>query len=342
MMHGSIRCLAPLMKGALSAALGMLLAVLCAGVLADEAKEEAQFTGVIGKRLSVYAHADETSGVLGTVETGTVVDVYEKMRTYTRIDYNGATGYVLTKYIERVQRKNPLDGPMPGTTLLYGMGTLTRDVSFKPEGYKYAITLTAGSCLAVQKVSGTKAYFSYRVEPELQTVPLDALEMVEFTPWADAQPGDLICAFSTFYSSSQNSWTNVNRLKNIDLACERLDGVTIRAGGTFSFNEICAPYSEENGYFEAPILSGVSDTGYGGGVCQVATTVYNNVLRTPMWIVDHHWHGQGGTNYISGGYDATVSDKWNLVFENWLPYDLRLMMKAQDGMMTAAFYRADE
>lgn len=325
-------------------AIGALCLLLClaAGALAEDTKEEAQFTGVIGKRMSVYAHADEDSGVLGMLESDTVVDVYEKMRTYTRIDYQGQTGYVLTKYIERVQRKNPLDGPMPGTTLLYGMGRLTRDVTFKPEGYKYAITLTAGSYLAVQKVTETKAYFPYRVEPDLQAVPLDALEMVELTAWADAQPGELISAFSTFYSVSKNSWENVNRLKNIDLACERLNDTIIPAGGTFSFNDICAPYSEANGYWEAPILSGTSDTGYGGGVCQVATTIYNNVLRTPMWIVDHHWHGQGGTKYISGGYDATVSDRWNLVFENRLPYDLRVMMKAQDGVMTAAFYRADE
>lgn len=321
-------------------ALWVLAMLFACPALAQEAQEQALFTGVIGKRMTVYSRAKERGDILGTAEPGMVVDVYEKMRTYTCIDFEGHKGYVLTKFVERVQYKDPFNAPLPGTPMPCGMGRLTRDVTFKPEGYNYAIRLTKGSYLAVQKKTEKRAYFPYRVEPELQHVPLDALEMVEFTAHEDAQPGDLICAFSTFYSVSKNSWENTNRLKNIDLACERLNGQIIPAGGQFSFNEICAPYSAENGYFEAPILSGVSDTGFGGGVCQVATTIYNNVLRTPMWIVDHHWHGQGGTNYIPGGYDATVSDKWNLVFENRLSYDLQLMMKAQDGVMTAAFYRA--
>lgn len=321
-------------------ALWLLSALFACPVLAHEAQEQALFTGVIGKRMTVYSRAKERGKILGTAESGMVVDVYEKMRTYTVIDFEGQKGYVLTKYVERVQYKDPFNAPLPGTPMLCGMGRLTRDVTFKPEGYNYAIRLTKGSYLAVQKTAENRAYFPYRVVSELQYVPLDALEMVEFTAHEDAQQGDLICAFSTFYSVSQNRWENINRIKNIDLACERLNGQIIPAGGQFSFNDICAPYSAENGYFEAPILSGVSDTGFGGGVCQVASTIYNNVLRTPMWIVDHHWHGQGGTNYISGGYDATVSDKWNLVFENRLSYDLRLMMKAQDGVMTAAFYRA--
>lgn len=324
----------------------LALLVLCICLVVPSASfcapEEAQYTGIIGKKMNMYAKASEKSAIVMQLEEGTVADVYAQGKTFTQIGINGQQGYVLTKFIERVQRKNPFDGPMPGTSTLIGLGRLTRQVSFRPEGYKYAVVLTEGSYIAVQKIEKERAYFPYRKETKLQSIPLDALEMVAFTSWENAAPGELICAFSTFYSVSRNSKENINRMYNIDQAVERLNGQILKTGEDFSFNAVCAPYTKENGYKNAPILSGTSDTGYGGGVCQVATTIYNVVLRVPTWVVTRHWHGQGGTKYIPAGFDATVGSRWDLVFTNVLSYDLRLEMLAQDGVMTAAFYRAEE
>lgn len=74
---------------------------------------EAEYYGTIGKKMTVYRDANEDSAQLGKIEAGTVVDVYKKGRTWTRIGYESGQGYVLTKFVEMVQRKNPFDGPMP-------------------------------------------------------------------------------------------------------------------------------------------------------------------------------------------------------------------------------------
>ena len=119
--------------------LAVLLALLCVigGAAAEQdAKEEAAFTGVIGKRMTVHKWADDESLKLGVVEPGTVVDVFRKDRTWTRIGFEDGQGYVLTKFVERVQRKDPFEGPMPGTSEHVAVGFVLKDTSFKPEGYR--------------------------------------------------------------------------------------------------------------------------------------------------------------------------------------------------------------
>ena len=87
----------------------MLLLPLCAA-LAEATDGEAEYYGTIGKKMTVYKDANEDSAQLGKIEAGTVVDVYKKGRTWTRIGYESGQGYVLTKFVEMVQRKNPFDG----------------------------------------------------------------------------------------------------------------------------------------------------------------------------------------------------------------------------------------
>ena len=322
--------------------LAVLLALLCVigGAAAEQdAKEEAAFTGVIGKRMTVHKWADDESLKLGVVEPGTVVDVFRKDRTWTRIGFEDGQGYVLTKFVERVQRKDPFEGPMPGTSEHVAVGFVLKDTSFKPEGYRYAIEVSAGSWLSIERLKNDRAYFPYKREPENVSVRTDRLKIYDFMPWDEAKPGDLLYAYTTFYTTSMKKEGNYGRLHNIALAAERLTGVRVKAGETFSFNEVCGPYTEENGYKSAPILSGESEMGYGGGVCQVCSTIYNIVLRIPTVIEEMNWHSQGGVSYLPAGFDATVGTNSDMVFRNILPYDLRIEFEAQDGVMTAFMFR---
>ena len=322
--------------------LAVLLALLCVigGAAAEQdAKEEAAFTGVIGKRMTVHKWADDESLKLGAVEPGTVVDVFRKDRTWTRIGFEDGQGYVLTKFVERVQRKDPFEGPMPGTSEHVAVGFVLQDTSFKPEGYRYAIEVSAGSWLSIERLKNDRAYFPYKREPENVSVRTDRLKIYDFVPWDEAKPGDLLYAYTTFYTTSMKKEGNYGRLHNIALAAERLTGVRVKAGETFSFNEVCGPYTEENGYKSAPILSGESEMGYGGGVCQVCSTIYNIVLRIPTVIEEMNWHSQGGVSYLPAGFDATVGTNSDMVFRNILPYDLRIEFEAHDGVMTAFMFR---
>lgn len=326
----------------IAALLAMLLAVMMMALPAlagEEAEETAAYTGVIGKRMNVQHWATEDSSVLGVIEAGTAVDVFNKGRTWTRIAYGDGQGYVLTKYVELVQRKNPFDGPMPGTSAHVAVACVLQDTSFLPEGYQYAVKVTAGSWLSIEEIRDGRAYFPYRRETDNVSVSTDRLKIYDFVPWDEAQPGDLIYAFTTFYTTSLSKEGNAGRLYNIALASERLTGIRVKAGESFSFNAVCGPYTKENGYRSAPILSGESAMGYGGGVCQVCSTIYNIVLRVPAVIEDMHWHSQGGVSYLPAGFDATVSDSKDMVFRNVLPYDVRIEFESQDGVMTAFLFR---
>ena len=332
-----------------------LLAALCLCVtgtaarcaLAQDTKEEktqeaAEFYGYIGKRMDVHRWGEEDSYVIGTVEAGEIVDVYVKGRTWTRIafaDSPNGMGYVRTKYVERVQRKDPFAGPLPGTSKHVAVGVALRDLTFKPEGYKYPIEVKAGSWLSIEKIRDGRAYFPYMREEKNVSVKTEYLRLYDFVPWDEAQPGDLLYAFTTFYTTSLNKEGNAGRMYNIRLASERLTGIRVKAGECFSFNDICGPYTKENGYRSAPILAGDSEFGYGGGVCQICSTIYNIVLRLPAVIEEMHWHSQGGVSYLPAGFDATVGSQSDMVFRNILPYDLRIEFENLEGTMTAFFFR---
>lgn len=323
-----------------AAALALALILLTAAALAEDTDEEtAAYYGVIGKRMSVQKWGADDAPSLGTIEAETVVDVYKKGRTWTQIDFGGQKGSVKTKFIELVQRKNPFDGPMPGVSSHVAVGYVLADTSFTPEGYRYPIALSAGSWLSIEEIRGDRAYFPYRRETENASISTANLKIYDFVPWDEAQPGDLLYAFTTFYSMSTTKEGNEGRVYNIGLASERLSDIHVGAGELFSFNAVCAPYSKENGYRAAPILSGESSMGYGGGVCQICSTIYNIVLRIPTVIVDMNWHSQAGTSYLPAGFDATVSDSKDMVFRNVLPYGVRIEFESLNGVMTAFMFR---
>ena len=304
--------------------------------------EPTEFIGVAGKKLKLYRDRSGQSRVLRTIPAGTILDVIEKGGKWTKVLFEGAVGFTDTKFTEMVQRRDPFAGNMPGVSDHVALAKVPADTRFLPPGYEYAVQLKAGARLSVAEVKDGKVYFPYMRLAKYASVPLDQVELSYFVPWDRAQPGELIYAFSTFYSTSLAKRLNGNRMANIGIACERLNGVIVPAGDEFSFNRICAPYTKENGYLMAPILSGVGDSGYGGGTCQVNSTLYNIVLRVPAVIEEMHWHSQAGVKYLPAGFDATVGSKSDMRFRNVLPYAVRIGYVYGDGVMTALLYRAED
>ena len=97
------------------------------------------------------------------------------------------------------------------------------------------------------------------------------------------------------------------RYKNISLACQGINNTIIWPGQEFSFNETTGPRTPERGYLPAPIiLSGSFDMGYGGGVCQASSTLYNAALKAGLTITERHPHSKP-VHYVPAGKDATVS-----------------------------------
>lgn len=113
----------------------------------------------------------------------------------------------------------------------------------------------------------------------------------------------LIGSFTTNISSSSEESRNAN----IDVACRRLNATTYAAGETVSFSEVIGERTAKNGYQEALEISGGKYVyGYGGGICQVSTTLYNAVLQAGLDIVERKNH-EMPQRYVDLGADATIS-----------------------------------
>ncbi len=99
-------------------------------------------------------------------------------------------------------------------------------------------------------------------------------------------------------------------LFNISKACSSVHGVVLEAGSIFSFNQEVGPAEKEDGYLETRIVvNGRLVPGYGGGICQVSSTLYNTVLKSGGEVVERHPHSgySETTSYVLPGLDAAVS-----------------------------------
>lgn len=108
-------------------------------------------------------------------------------------------------------------------------------------------------------------------------------------------------------SYQTNIYGSQQRSTNIKLAAEALNNTVIWPNEHFSFNEIVGPRTPERGYLPAPvILMGANNYDYGGGVCQVSSTVYNAALEAELQIVERHPHSKP-VHYVPIDRDATVA-----------------------------------
>jgi vancomycin resistance protein YoaR len=97
-----------------------------------------------------------------------------------------------------------------------------------------------------------------------------------------------------------------NRIHNVQLVARLIDGTLIAPGTTFSFNETTGARTADKGFLEAPvIINGELQTGLGGGVCQVSTTVFNAAYEAGLPITSRTNHALYISHYPLGR-DATV------------------------------------
>lgn len=110
---------------------------------------------------------------------------------------------------------------------------------------------------------------------------------------------------STFTTSFDQ--TKVNRVHNIKLAAGILDGYIMAPGDVLSLNELFGDTTPEKGYKEAPIIvGGEMVPGFGGGLCQISSTLYNAALLADLEMLERHHH-ELTVPYLPPGRDATLA-----------------------------------
>ena len=94
---------------------------------------------------------------------------------------------------------------------------------------------------------------------------------------------------------------------NVKLAANTIKGIVLPAGEIFSQNKLVGPYTESRGYKRGASFAGpnIVET-EGGGVCKIATTLYNVAILSDLEIIERHYHSMP-VNYVPYGQDATVA-----------------------------------
>ena len=117
------------------------------------------------------------------------------------------------------------------------------------------------------------------------------------------------------------------RKTNVDITNSKINGFRLEPGQTFSFGELVGKATPEKGYKKAKIFDSKGNLidGYGGGNCQVSTTIYNAVKDLPgIEIIERHPHNNS-VPYIADGLDAAVSyGSEDLKFRNNNDYAIKI------------------
>lgn len=108
--------------------------------------------------------------------------------------------------------------------------------------------------------------------------------------------------------STEYQLNNEARNINVEVGASKISGRTLYPGEEFSALDVLMPFDAENGYAPAPSYESgeVVDT-YGGGVCQLSTTLYLAVLQAELQVTERHEHSMQ-VHYVDPSMDAAIAE----------------------------------
>ncbi len=125
-----------------------------------------------------------------------------------------------------------------------------------------------------------------------------------------------------------------NWISNVTLACKKLNGLILKSGDEFSFNALLGELTSQNGWKEASVFQGKKlTTALGGGATQVASALYQCVLKADLNIteIQHHTYA---TTFMDLGHDVyTDGENADFRFCNTLPDPLCINATVSNGTL---------
>ncbi len=165
----------------------------------------------------------------------------------------------------------------------------------------------------------------------------DGVKTTEEIPKQMEEPKEVeIAKYSTTIYDKEE-----NRIYNIKKTIEILDGTTVKAGETFSFNDTIGPMGEKEGFKKA---TGFNGNGkkikiYAGGICQISSTLYNVALISNFEIIERHPHSKR-VYYVPKNKDATILyGGADLKFKNTSNNDIKLSSLTDGHEVTIKFIK---
>lgn len=150
---------------------------------------------------------------------------------------------------------------------------------------------------------------------------------------------DRLGSQTTYYT-----WSTAERIGNIHLAADKINGMIMMPGDVFSFNETVGQRTIEAGFRSASAYNdGQVVEAIGGGICQVSSTLYCAQMYAQLktsYRVNHYFK----VDYLDYGMDATVSWKNpDYKFTNSREYPIKLVAICDDesGALTIEIWGTD-
>jgi vancomycin resistance protein YoaR len=191
-----------------------------------------------------------------------------------------------------------------------GIESKPRDASFTLRGGK-AVVVPSATGLGIDQKSLVTAFGPALTSPN-RTATVKTVVLQPDLTTAEARkiaPREPISTFTTYFPD------NPPRTNNIKIAARTLNGTFVAPGKQFSLNETLGQRTAAKGYAKAPVIeNGRLVEGYGGGVSQVSTTLFNAVFFSGARIEEYHPHSFYISRYPEGR-EATVS--WPGVDQKW-------------------------
>lgn len=156
-----------------------------------------------------------------------------------------------------------------------------------------------------------------------------SVELIVNSIQLEVKKADVASEYGMISSATTNaSSSSSNRLANIKLAMQIINGTCLKPGETFSFNGVVGERTTARGFKTAAAYSAgkvVEDVG--GGICQVSTTLFNAAVKADLEIVERHNHSLT-VGYVDKGKDAAV---------DWGNLDLQFTNNSDDNIYICCY-----
>jgi vancomycin resistance protein YoaR len=209
------------------------------------------------------------------------------------------------------------------------------DAGFEPAGDGVRV-VPAKDGLAVDVPATAKALLAAATSTTDRTADLLVRTAPPDRSTADAHALGIERRLSSYTTLYAGTW---DRITNLRLAISLLNGALVAPGATFSFNDRVGERTIERGFRPAPvIIKDEYEEDVGGGVSQVATTVFNAAWEAGLKIAERAPHSLYISRYQTGR-DATVNyPDLDLKFVNDTPKWILVAGSAGDAGITVSIY----
>ena len=262
---------------------------------------------ITGKDLGMqYDVADQLDQLWAIGHTGTSAQRYEQVKVveeepvfrYTTLTYDMSSINQILAQIKSEVDKAPVSATKVYDDTVWPPYTYTDDV----DGQELDIT-------------GLNEQIMGMVD-RLESGVVDLAPTPVKAPITRAYLESQIVKLSSFETTIGNTSTE-GRFANIKLGTEMFNHLIIKSGESVSFNKVTGKRTEANGFQQALELAyGEYVMGWGGGICQVSSTLYNAVVNAGLEVRSRTQHSRP-SSYVEKGLDATVQDdRIDFVFRN--------------------------